>query len=652
MSKKPSTYDKVDRLTDYMWARLRTETNFGNREIAEETIVGYDGKSLLPRQITFVPALATYFREIIDNALDESQKCKNAKMKGFGDRLDVTYDEPTMTFTVEDNGRGIPTSLVEMVFTEARTGRNFRDRDEVAGTNGVGAATTNFTSEYFTVDSWHDNVHHHQEFKESPFGAEEQIIAKAAVSKCPASKHGTRVEFRPSKEVYPNMLLPDNDFVKCRMYEVASNNPDMKISYNGERLAVPKSKSNTLFGLEAITISIDVETDIKVEKHRSLSGSESNKKGRFLSTFSLVPNVFTASDDIVHSIVNNICAYNGGTHVSAFKSVFYNNFLDALKPEARKRKLDKVLDKKDIASGLLIYNNTKMVAPNFDSQSKNKLTNTDVRKYIDKGMDDINFKTIVRNNPAWVEAILDRCAERTQKRDWDDATKKSKKNLRVKVAKLKDATGSDRKKCILIIGEGDSAVGGAMNARDARVHGGLPLRGKIMNIHNESFMNIMKSEPLADIMNAMGLKLGDRATRASLRYGKIFIATDEDEDGKNIFSLLVNFLFTFWPELFDKDLDPFVFKLETPFVILKKGKTKNYFYGRDYDKFDPEDWKGWEISRAKGLGRLEQSDWKNILGNPPVTPIVDTDKDLKEALDLVFNPSRPDDRKDWLNMQK
>ena len=117
MAKKP-TYDKVDEVNDYQFARLRTEMFFGSREVVEETIIGFDGEKLVPQKMKFVPAIATYFREIVDNALDEIVG------HGHGNKIDVTFDPTTMTFSVEDNGRGVPSEVVNALKAEAgRTGK-------------------------------------------------------------------------------------------------------------------------------------------------------------------------------------------------------------------------------------------------------------------------------------------------------------------------------------------------------------------------------------------------------------------------------------------------------------------------------------------------------------------------------------------------
>lgn len=195
----------------------------------------------------------------------------------------------------------------------------------------------------------------------------------------------------------------------------------------------------------------------------------------------------------------------------------------------------------------------------------------------------------------------------------------------------------------------NSAISGMAAVRDPDIHGGLGLKGKVMNVNGSSPKKVIESKALSDIMNAMGLIIGEKADRSKLRYGKIYIATDQDQDGANIASLLVNFFHTYWPELFTNKVDPVIHMFMTPFIIAEKGKTRKYWYSHDYQEFKPEDYSGWSITRAKGLGTLTKEDWKQSLTNPVTIPISD-DGELGASLDLIFNDSRSDDRKLWIGL--
>ena len=152
-------------------------------------------------------------------------------------------------------------------------------------------------------------------------------------------------------------------------------------------------------------------------------------------------------------------------------------------------------------------------------------------------------------------------------------------------------------------------------------------------------------------MASLNLVPGERAVRANMNFGKLYICADEDEDGKNIGALVVNFFYKFWPELFSDPEDPFIYIFKTPFIILEKGKESKYFYGHNVHEYNPEEWKGWKATRAKGLGTLEVTNFRDALSNGVAVAITD-DGSLGETLDLIFNKERADDRKDWTREQE
>ncbi len=169
-----------------------------------------------------------------------------------------------------------------------------------------------------------------------------------------------------------------------------------------------------------------------------------------------------------------------------------------------------------------------------------------------------------------------------------------------------------------------------------------------MNISGEEkTKELMDSDALHDIMASINLVPGVKANRDELSFGKLYIATDEDTDGLNIAALICNFLYKFWPELFQDADNPFVYVFKTPFIILEKGKESKYFYGYNVSEYNPEDWKGWKATRAKGLGTLEKSNFRDAFTNSVAVAITD-DGNLGETLDLIFNKKRADDRKAWM----
>lgn len=620
--------DKIKKLTEYQHSRLRTEMYLGSRSLHTQDVILYSEEyKPFIKEISWVPALYTAFREILDNACDEVIGHKQ------GDAIDVTFDEKELSFSVEDNGRGIPIDydknhdmyLATLALSHARAGRNFEERGEIAGTNGIGAAATNFVSEWFTLEIYRDGKKFFQEFKEGFPIADELIIKDPKISKS-SRKSGTKITCKLSRQVFKDITLP-LEFVKSRVIEVALSNPNIKFTFNGERIKIKGKIENTLFGTSVSSIEV--------------------KEDKFSSKFFIVP-AFECESEFIHTIVNNIPAFNGGSHIDSFRRSFYKGLLQSLERESKRRKL--YPNNNDVQANLLIFNITRMHAPNFDSQSKTRLINEEPDKIVRKHLEQEGlYKDIIRKNKEWIEQIYQRCADRTQRKDQSELEKLGKKILRNKVPKLIDANGKDREKCIIFLAEGDSAIAGVTNVRDPAIHGGLPLRGKILNVFDENPKKVLDNGALTDIMNSIGLCVGQKADREKLRYGKIYLATDMDPDGANIAALLINFFYKFWPELFDPKQAPLVYVFQTPFLIGESGKEKKYWYAHNAHEYDPVKHKQWKITRAKGLGTLTKEDWKYSLQNPELVPIVDDGK-MKDALELIFSSTGADKRKEWIGM--
>jgi DNA gyrase/topoisomerase IV subunit B len=619
----------IKKLTPYEHVRLRTEMYFGSRvNQTQKTLIYQDGKPVIIDQ-TWVPALYTAFREILDNSLDEVVGHKS------GNVIKITHDCAKLEFSVEDNGRGIPIDWDEehkchkatLALSEIMAGRNFGERGETAGVNGIGASGVNFCSKWFHVDIWRDGKHFHQKFEEGDAFAQGLQIHKPKISNAAADKHGTRVHFNLSTEVFSDTTLP-TEFVASRLFEAALCNADVKFQDNGQTIRIKNNWEKTMFeGFKPIVLELEQEG--------------------FKSKWIIVPN-FVEENEFYWSLVNNIPVFNGGIHVDRFKSGFVAGLLNALERESKRRKLQP--NRTDVTERLFVYNITNIVAPNFDSQSKTRLINEEAGQAIKAWLEDPNlFKQLIKKYGWWIDEIYTRCEARTNKKDAAELAKLAKKTARAKIPELTDATGVNRQECILFLAEGKSAIGGLTAVRDPKIHGGLPLRGKVMNVHGEAAKRILENQELANIMNAIGLNLLTKASKRDLRYGRLYLAADMDHDGSNICALLVNFLYQYWPELFDPKDKPFVYIFQTPFIILEKGSEVRYFYSFNYHEFKPEDWQGWKVRRAKGLGTLGKNDWKHAVQKPVALPLLDDGK-LKETLELIFNGKLADKRKEWIGL--
>lgn len=616
-------------ISDYQQARLRTEMYFGSRAPVTRTVLEYGPEGARAVETTWVPAVYVAFREIVDNAVDE------VVARGHGDRIDIWWDDTNATGKVIDNGRGMP-------FTpEPKTGKpwatvllgmknsssNYNDAERKGrGMNGVGGAIVNFCSEWFTVEIERDRKVFMQRFDEG----EELVAGEPAIVPSGSRRTGTKIGWRLSKKVFPDLTLPVA-FVRSRIFELALCYPNLTIYFNGQKLTVPKGGVPALFPGKTV---LHLGTRVS---------------GRGSATFWMVPEFLTEGEGH-HTLVNGIWTVDGGVHVDNFRRGFYSGVLSALERESKRRKL--VPNRSDIDPGMLCFGITEVSAPTFDSQTKSRFVDEEVGTAVKKALDDeAIFRSLVKSNPEWVEAIFARCAERTLKRDLADIGKMAKKAKREKIAGLEDASGVDRSKCILFLAEGNSAVAGVVEARDAEIHGALPLKGKPPNVRELSAKEAMENEALGKIIKAIGLVPGQRVNRHALRYGKVYLTCDADEDGKNIIALLVNFFHSYWPELLDPERAPFLYVLETPLIIAVKGKDRRYWYDDNKKSFDPEKHRGWEITRAKGLAALKREDWKVILANPKLRPVL-ADEHLKEALTLLFekNAAAAERRREWIGL--
>ncbi len=639
--------------SDYQHLRIRTEMYLGARSAHKQTALIHTADGPIIQELEWVPALVTSFREIIDNSLDEFTKA------GINGQLTVTYNEDDLSFEVKDNGRGIPIDwadehnchLATLVMSKLKAGRNFDDGDRkgVAGMNGLGGSAITNVSKEFELEVTRkgrpmiDGVHKREAmftftqrfFEGNPVVEDALQICDPVIKPSKATSTGTTVRFKLSTEVFKFSTKLPGILVESILREIAAANSQHRIKYNGTTLPTRPAVEKALFPKQtAMPLHI--------------------KQEGFNSKFFVVPNMAESGEFLAHSLVNNIPTFEGGHHLDTFKREFGLRLLRNLESQSKRRKLKP--NRADVEDGLLIYNVTVMDAPHFASQAKSKLTNDEVIKPIQDAMTDEWFNDLIKKNKGWIDEIYERCANRTQKKDADELAKAAKRNLKAKVAKLRDATGKEgrkvisRQECTLFITEGDSAVGGISDVRDPARHGALPLRGKILNVSDGKITpkKLLESQAIADIMNALGLIPGEKAIRAKLRYGKLCVATDMDQDGANIAALLVNFLYSYWPELFEDPNNPFVQFFMTPFIILEKGKERNYFYLDNVAEYHPEDWKGWHARRAKGLGTLQKVDWDHAVNKQLRTVPIYDDGNLKETLDLIFNKTRADDRKEWM----
>jgi DNA gyrase subunit B len=277
-----------------------------------------------------------------------------------------------------------------------------------------------------------------------------------------------------------------------------------------------------------------------------------------------------------------------------------------------------------------------MPNPRFESQTKRKLVkDTNLDKCLEKFMGRYMDK-FLRRNKDFLELVLDRAKSRVRFQELKDASKKGRKQKKQKVEKLLDANErKDRSECTLFICEGDSAIGGLRSARDKLIQGGIALKGKPMNVTQASIKDVLDNSEFSDIMASIGLTIGQPSDEKSMRYSKIVFLADSDVDGGHINTLLTNFFYTYWPELFDRGSIQIA---KAPLFEIVTDKDTIYAESPgELESIKKKQAKIKEIHRNKGLGEMSPEAWKFLLSKDSYAKIeIENLKEAKMTLHTCF----------------
>jgi DNA gyrase/topoisomerase IV subunit B len=632
---KTYTADDIVSLTDNEHVRLRTQIYLGSMHATTYTIPLLSETSLKLEDVTFIPAVYKAINEIIDNSLDEfSQITSKIKL------LKIAAIPDTGLYTISDNGRGIPIEkkievsgktkkeiwTPEIALSHLRAGRNFHNDKEVGviGSNGVGSSCTNFCSTDFEVTIHRDNKRYYQKFSD---GANK--ISKPIITNVVSKATGTGLTFQLDPLVFKDVSLPDS-LIRNRAIEIALLNPDVTVEYNNEKFRYKKGLQEYINKIAADKITYRFEVN------------ETNIQGEIY----LICDGHNGLDEQMFTFVNSSLLFDGGKCNTQFFNLLFDRVGSQLEREAKKLKAE--VTRNDIRKGLLVFANLKIKNPEFDSQSKTRLVGPDLRKELTTVVD-ANWKSFTKAVSPWLTSVLERANERyhygENKKAMEDHEKQIKK--KIKIPGLLDATSRNRFECQILITEGLSAKAQISEARDPKTTAAFALTGKINNVWGHTPAQVLKMGKLTELLAVIGLVPGKKADRSLMNYGRVIIATDSDQDGANICTLLLNLFFQFWPELFHKDYEPIFYRLMAPNIVASKGSKRVHFTTKgDYEKAKNK-YKGWTIEYMKGLGSNSKQDWEMILtGTDCLIPFVD-DGNMKNVFELLFSADS-DMRKTWL----
>ena len=629
VKRRGRTKDAVIESKDQRWhCRNRVTLVFGSNDLEDLDTYIYTEKGVEFKTVQFHQAKSKAIEEILDNCIDEFYR-------GHVTEIHTVLNSDCKTVCISDNGIGIPLSKVLQVYTEFRTGSKFKDETvdkkgflvRTLGQNGLGASATCLTSDYFKA-----TVRHYNSKKEQVFefidGALKQ---KKTRPKSFRGASGVAIELVLAPEVYGPSPI-DQDLLRKRIIDLAYNNPGLSFFFNGEKFLFGE-------GLFALAQQVDKERAILLGDESfdfEWSGKSGKKlKGRYDIHMSLCLDEDSDERENIISFVNSAPTHDGGFHVDRIRRTFINILKEKLERAARKEKL--VFNDNDILLGLTFIIGVTMPNPRFESQTKRKLVRDlhlekAVEKFMIKAM-----KKFLRNEKDYLEVIVQRAKSRHKFQALKDAAKQGKKAKKQRVEKLLDANErKDRTGCMLFICEGDSAIGGLRSARDKMKQGGIALRGKPMNVAQASLKDILANQEFSDIMASLGLTIGEPAKKENMRYTQIVFLSDSDVDGGHINTLLTNFFFQFWPELFKEGVIR-IAKAPLFEVITDQGK----FYAETPTELESikkkKILKIKEIQRNKGLGEMSPEAWKFVLNRDFFTKItVENMKQSQKMLQVCF----------------
>jgi DNA topoisomerase-2 len=598
-SASKSIEQKYRKLSDIDHCLERPGMWVGSTKPREEDVHLLDesGKLTL-RKVTYNPAFMKIFDEIVSNSVDEHRR--NPRLN----EIKVTVDPVTCAVKVWDNG-GIPVVkhaeydewVPEMIFSNLKAGSNFNDDEErlVAGTNGVGSTLTNIFSTKFRIRTCDGKNAFEQTFSNNMRERSEAKVLKW-------KENFTEITFRPDVGRFGMETIDADhaDLMRKRCIDLAACNPKLKMTFNGTEYNFPSFKAYC---------DLYTESVIYEEADRWKVGITASE-GSFTQV----------------SFVNSVETRDGGTHVDYVVSQVVEWLREKVK---RKHKVD--LRPAELRNHFFVMVQADIVNPAFSSQTKEKMI-TESKEFgskfeiSEKALKQVLASEVVQRILDWAQqkALAD---ERKQLRELNKSLGKEK------VLKLVDAKGKDREKCTLSLYEGDSAMSAFRKFRESATQGAFPLRGKFINVTELASTRVIQNQEVKDLLNAIGLKMGEPPK--DLRYGKILIYSDADQDGSSIAGLLINFFGRYWPELFDQAR---ICRVETPIVVVEKDKTKHSFYTQEaFQEWESsvKDLKKWDVSYKKGLASLSDEEYREIIQNPKMFSILGGNE-LKSTLDTWF----------------
>jgi DNA topoisomerase II len=641
MSNDKELADKYQQKTDKQHILDNPDTYIGSVEEIDANMWVYKGGKIAEENIKYIPGLFKLFDEGIVNCRDHVVRMAQNKDPTAHQVscIEVTIDDDG-TITMMNDGNGIDVAehpeykiwVPELIFGHLRTSTNYDKTEKkiVGGKNGFGFKLVLIWSVHGSVET----VDHVRGLKyKQEFNQNLDLIGKPSITKC-KTKPYTKITFKPDyarlgiSGLSANMIA----LLKKRVYDVcAVTDKNLKIKYNGDLIPVKNFQQyvDLYIGDKATAPRVYEEEGERWEYAVALSESK---------------------EFVQVSFVNGIHTAKGGKHTEYILNQITRKMVEYIE-----KKKKTVVTPNSIKEQLILFLRCDIENPAFDSQTKDYM-NSPVAKFGSKC--EVSDKFIEKLAKM---GVMDAACAITEVKETKAAKKtdgQKTKNIRG-IPKLTDANwaGTDKAQdCMLLLCEGDSAKSGiisGLSSDDRNTTGVYPLKGKPMNALGESAAKISANKEITEIKKILGLESKKEYktmedVHKNLRYGKILFMTDQDLDGSHIKGLCINLFQTEWPSL--ARIPGFIGFMNTPILKAKKGNFEMEFYNDgEYEEWKAEnDTKGWTIKYYKGLGTSTGKEFREYFAKKKIVGFEHSGTKCDDAINMVFNKDRADDRKEWL----
>ena len=569
--------------------------------------------------------------EIVDNSIDEA-------LAGHCSTITVTIWEDN-SVSVQDDGRGIPSGMneklglptLEVVYTVLHAGGKFGGEGYkiAGGLHGVGASVVNALSEWVEVENCRDGKRYTERF-------EKGAVARPFKCEGDCENHGLYVRFKPDSTIFEETIF-DYEILLTRMREQSFLNAGVRIVLTDKREGMEREE--VLYYEGGIVSFVEYLNNEK--RGTPIHPQVIYMKGQRGDSIAEVAMQYNDSyNETIISFANNMATIEGGTHETGFKSALtkaindYARKIKAIKPD------DKGLSGDDVREGLVAIISVKLTDAQFESQTKAKLGNSEMRTLVDNIVSE-KLEEFLEENPGAGKIIIEKALAANRARE---AARKARESIRRKnvlevstlPGKLADCNERDARLTEIYFVEGDSAGGSAKGCRDSRFQAILPLRGKVLNVEKARLDKVYGNTSLIPIIQALGCGIGDEFDITRLRYGKIIIMADADVDGSHIRILLLTFFFRHMRPLIEQG---HVYLAQPPLYKVHKGKQLRYaFSDAERDKYIEElGGKGVESERYKGLGEMDPEQLWETTMDPETRTLLKVDINDAIACDEMFS---------------